>query len=96
MGARRPSPGVGDSHGSYASTGKALSGPGARRARAGFVGAARSPRAAISTTVDACHLRPPQGTRAIFLNTTYDCASSILRMRPIVVFAVTAGGVLSM
>ena len=26
----------------------------------------------------------------------YDCASSILRMRPIVVFAVTAGGVFSM
>ena len=74
--------------------GKALGGP--APARGVFVGAARSPRAAISTTVDACHLRRLSTHSAVYFKQLYDCASSILRMRPIVVFAVTAGGVFSM
>ena len=59
----------------------------------------RLPRAAISPP-STRHLRrrgsSPGHPRRATHASTRDCASSILRMRPIVVFAVTAGGVFSM
>ena len=55
------------------------------------------PSLPLSTyAICAAGVLPGAPTPPYILKQLYDCASSILRMRPIVVFAVTAGGVLSM